>query len=202
MRRGGARDRRNRLLALRGYGTETATIATVQALGLAAGYLFLSLNQAVLGGTETLLFGTFLGVSRGQVLVLLLVALATLALIALTARPLLFATIDARRRAGARPAGARARRRVSAAAGPAVAATSQITGVLLVFALLVAPAAGAQLITMRPLAGLVLSVAFALADRVAGARSRLLLDLSGRLLHDDVRVRVVSDRAADPGGAH
>ncbi len=46
--------------------------------------------------------------------------------------------------------------------GLAVAATSQITGVLLVFALLVAPAAGAQLITMRPLAGLVLSVAFAL----------------------------------------
>ena len=54
--------------ARRGYGTETATIATVQVLGLAAGYLFLSLNNAVLGGTETLLFGTFLGVSRGQVL--------------------------------------------------------------------------------------------------------------------------------------
>jgi len=50
-----------------GYGTETATVATVQTLGLAAGYLFLSLNHAVLGGTETLLFGTFLGVSRGQV---------------------------------------------------------------------------------------------------------------------------------------
>ncbi len=39
--------------------------------GSAAGFLFLSLNHAVLGGPETLLFGTFLGVSRGQVLVLL-----------------------------------------------------------------------------------------------------------------------------------
>ena len=45
----------------------------------------------------------------------------------------------------------------------AVAATSQITGALLVFALLVAPAAAAQQLTMRPGAGLLLSVTFALA---------------------------------------
>jgi zinc/manganese transport system permease protein len=44
----------------------------------------------------------------------------------------------------------------------AVAATSQITGALLVFALLVAPPAAAQLVTARPLPGLALSVAFAL----------------------------------------
>src|SRR2546421_8959962 len=44
----------------RGYATETATIATVQTVGLAAGFLFLSLGNSVLGGTETLLFGTFL----------------------------------------------------------------------------------------------------------------------------------------------
>jgi zinc/manganese transport system permease protein len=44
----------------------------------------------------------------------------------------------------------------------AIAATSQITGALLVFALLVAPPVSAQLITMRPLAGLLLSVIFAL----------------------------------------
>jgi zinc/manganese transport system permease protein len=46
--------------------------------------------------------------------------------------------------------------------GLAVAATSQITGALLVFALLVAPPATAQLLTMRPIVGLLLSVAFAL----------------------------------------
>ena len=44
----------------------------------------------------------------------------------------------------------------------AIAATSQITGALLVFALLVAPPACAQQITLRPLAGLALSVVFAL----------------------------------------
>jgi zinc/manganese transport system permease protein len=145
----------------RGPGTETATIATVQTLGLAAGFLFLSLGNSVLGGTETLLFGTFLGVSRGQVLALLIVALTAIALTALAARPLLLETID--------PEAARARGLPVALldAGfllllaAAVAATSQITGALLVFALLVAPAAAAQQLTMRPGVGLALSVAFA-----------------------------------------
>jgi zinc/manganese transport system permease protein len=147
----------------RGDATETATIATVQTVGLAAGFLFLSLNNAVLGGTETLLFGTFLGVSRGQVLTLLIVAVAALLLIAVAARPLLLETID--------PEAAQARGLPVAVLdtafllvlAAAVAATSQITGALLVFALLVAPAAAAQELTMRPGLGLLLSVLFALA---------------------------------------
>jgi len=44
----------------------------------------------------------------------------------------------------------------------AVAATSQITGALLVFALLVAPPAAAQALTPRPGLSLVLSVSFSL----------------------------------------
>lgn len=154
--------RRARGSARRGYGTETATIATVQVLGLAAGYLFLSLDNAVLGGTETLLFGTFLGVSRSQVLALLIVAVVALVLVAIAARPLLLETIDSE--------AARARGLPVAlldtgfllVLAAAVAATSQITGALLVFALLVAPAAAAQQLTMRPGIGLLLSVTFAL----------------------------------------
>ena len=142
---------------------ETAAIGTVQAAGLAAGYLFLSLNQQVLGGPETLLFGTFLGVSRSQVLVLLAVAAGALLALAVCARPLLLAT--------ARPRGRRAPAECRSPPSTlgfllilaaAVAATSQITGALLVFALLVAPPAAAQQITMRPLPGLALSVVFAL----------------------------------------
>jgi zinc/manganese transport system permease protein len=132
-------------------------------MGLAAGYLFLSVNNAVLGGTETLLFGTFLGISRGQVLTLLVVAAIAVALVAISARPLLLETID--------PEAARARGIPVAVMdmgfllilAVAVAATSQITGALLVFALLVAPAAAAQQLTMRPGLGLILSVVFALA---------------------------------------
>ena len=154
--------RRARGSIRRTYGTETATIATVQVVGLAAGFLFLSLNNSVLGGTETLLFGTFLGISRGQVLVLLIVALVALALIGLAARPLLLETIDSE--------SARARGLPVAildtgfllVLAAAVAATSQITGALLVFALLVAPAAAAQQLSMRPGISLILSVLFAL----------------------------------------
>src|SRR5689334_2175222 len=47
--------------------------------------------------------------------------------------------------------------------GLAVAATAEITGALLVFALLVTPAATAQQITARPGPGLALSVGLALA---------------------------------------
>jgi zinc/manganese transport system permease protein len=146
----------------RAYSSETAVIGTIQTVGLAAGFLFLALNHTVLGGPETLLFGTFLGVTHNQVLGLLVVALAALALLALLSRPLLFATID-REVAAARGVPVKA---LDAAflliLGLAVAATSQITGALLVFALLVAPAASAQIITMRPAAGLLLSVALAL----------------------------------------
>jgi zinc/manganese transport system permease protein len=131
-------------------------------VGLAAGYLFLSLNNAVLGGTETLLFGTFLGVSRGQVLALLIVAVVALTLIAVAARPLLLETIDPEA-AGARglPVAILDTGFILVLAA-AVAATSQITGALLVFALLVAPAAAAQQLTMRPARGLLLSVALGL----------------------------------------
>jgi zinc/manganese transport system permease protein len=47
--------------------------------------------------------------------------------------------------------------------GLTVAATSQITGALLVFALLVTPAAAAQQLTARPLLGVTLATAIALA---------------------------------------
>jgi zinc/manganese transport system permease protein len=134
----------------------------VQSTGLAAGFLFLSLNHAVLGGPETLLFGTFLGISAGQVTALLVVALVVLALVAVVWRPLLFATVDA---PVARAQGVPVRALdlgFLLILALAVAATSQITGALLVFALLAAPPAAAQLLTNRPLMGLMLSVVLSL----------------------------------------
>ncbi len=141
---------------------ESAAIGVVQVSGLALGFLFLSLYSGVLEQLETLLFGTFLGIDRGQVLTLLLVALAVLGALALVGRPLLLASLD--------PEVARARgipvRALDACflliLGLAVAATSQITGALLVFALLVAPPAAAQALTPRPVLSLALSIVFAL----------------------------------------
>jgi zinc/manganese transport system permease protein len=144
-------------------GGESATIGTVQAFGLGLGFLFVGLYGGQLVGLESLLFGTFLGITAGQVLTLLWVAVAVFAVLALIGRPLLFASVDAGvARAAGVPTGL-----LDLAflllLGLAVAATAQITGALLVFALLVTPAATAQQLTARPGPGLALAIVLALA---------------------------------------
>jgi zinc/manganese transport system permease protein len=144
-------------------GQETAVTGAVQAFGLACGFLFLGLYQGVLGDYENLLFGSFLGITRGQVLLLAIVAATALALLAIIGRPLLFASVD---ETVARSRGVPVRPLAIAfllLLGLAIAATAQITGVLLVFALLVAPAATAQLITSRIGLSLVLTVVLGIA---------------------------------------
>jgi zinc/manganese transport system permease protein len=144
--------------AQRNRGEESAITGTVQALGLACGFLFLSLYHGVLANYESLLFGTFLGITRGQVLTLAIVAAVALALLAIIGRPLLFASLD---EGVARARGVPTRALglgFLTLLGLAVAETAQITGALLVFALLVAPPATAQLMTPRIGASLVLSV--------------------------------------------
>ncbi|HEY2768572.1 MAG TPA: metal ABC transporter permease [Solirubrobacteraceae bacterium] len=139
-----------------------AAIGTVGAGALAIGFVLLSVYGGVLENLESLLFGSIFGVTRGEVLTLAIVAVCTLACLAVLGRPLLFASVDGML-AGASgvPVGA-----VSTAflvlLGLAVAATAQITGILLVFALLVAPAAIARELTPRIALGLTLSVVFGL----------------------------------------
>jgi zinc/manganese transport system permease protein len=116
----------------------------------------------VLNGIDSLLFGTFLGITSRQVTVLLVVAAAAVALVVLAARPLFFASVDADvARAGGVPV-ALLGFAFLLVLGLSVAATSQITGALLVFALLVTPAATAHQLTARPALGIALSVAIAL----------------------------------------
>ena len=146
----------------RGRSGESAAVGVVQVAGLALGFLFLSLYSGVLEQLETLLFGTFLGIDRNQVLTLAIVAVVVLAALAVIGRPLVLSSLD--------PEAARARGLpvrlfdigFLLILGLTVAATSQITGALLVFALLVAPPAAAQALTPRPGLSLALSVVFAL----------------------------------------
>ena len=146
-----------------GRAGESAAIGTLQAFALGLGFLFVGLYGGQLAGLEALLFGTFLGITESQVVTLLCIAVVVLAALAVLGRPLLFASIDGSvARAGGVPT------RLLGVAfllllGLAVAATAQITGALLVFALLVTPAATAQLITARPGRGLALSVVLAFA---------------------------------------
>jgi zinc/manganese transport system permease protein len=145
------------------HSRESAATGTVQAFALGLGFLFVGLYHGLLNGIDALLFGTFLGISDSQVRTLVVVAAVALALLAFVGRPLLFASIDGD---VARAAGVPVRA-LSAGflllLGLTVAATSQITGALLVFALLVTPAAAAQQLTVRPLRGLLLTIAIGLA---------------------------------------
>jgi zinc/manganese transport system permease protein len=142
------------------YTHESAVIGTVQAFALACGALFVSLYGGFLNGLTGLLFGTFLGISDSQVATLLAVALVVLIVLTVIARPLFFATVD--------PDVARARgvpvRLLSTTflilLGCAAAEVSQITGALLVFALLVMPAAAAQQLTARPVLSFALTILF------------------------------------------
>ncbi|HEX6461614.1 MAG TPA: metal ABC transporter permease [Thermoleophilaceae bacterium] len=141
---------------------ESAAIGSVQALALGLGFLFVSLYHGLLTELNSLLFGTFLGITDTQVLVLLGVGAGVLLMLALVARPLLFASVDADvARAGGVPVAALSTVFLMML-GLAVAATSQITGALLVFALLVTPPATAQLITPHPGRSFALSVVIAL----------------------------------------
>jgi zinc/manganese transport system permease protein len=146
----------------RQFSEESAAVGTVQAFGLACGFLFVALYNGFLNGVNSLLFGTFLGITNGQVWTLLIVGLAALAVLGLIGRPLLFGSVDpdvaAARGVRVRGLGVA----FLVLLGVAVAEASQITGSLLVFALLVMPPATAQRFTARPGLGLALSAVIGL----------------------------------------
>ena len=141
-------------------------IGTLFAWVMGLGALFLTLytttrstSNAVLG--IAVLFGSILGLQPAQAATAAVAGLATsLALLAIC-RPLLFSSMDPEV-AAARgvPTGA-----VSAIfmvlAAATVAESVQAVGALLIFALMVTPAAAAQRLTPRPYAGLALSAGLA-----------------------------------------
>lgn len=149
------------LLGRRVYGRDVA-IGIVLALALGLGSLFLSLYPREASETTAILFGEIFGITSQAVVITLVAGGCTgLALIALY-RPLLFASID--------PEVAEARgvpvRLLSigfmVVLAFAVSVSVQVVGVLLIFALLVAPAAIAQRISHRPGRALLMSMALAL----------------------------------------
>ena len=166
------------LAVLRGGGTEggsseggsseSAATGVVQAFLLACGYLFTALYKGLLEGPQSLLFGSFLGITADQVTVLAAAGAAVLAVLAAIGRPLLFASVDPQV-AAARGVPVRALSTVFLVLlGAATAEAAQITGALLVFALLVLPAATARQLTARPGPGVALAVAIGFTVTWAG----------------------------------
>ncbi|MCQ8278449.1 metal ABC transporter permease [Acetobacteraceae bacterium KSS8] len=150
------------LLGERLAGRDVA-IGLVLALSLGLGLLFLHFFTAYASQATALLFGNVFGVDRPTLLTLAGLGLVTLAGLAAIARPLLFASLQ--------PELAEARgvpvRLVSVLflglVALATAGCAQIIGVLLVFTLMVAPAATAQRLSGRLGIGVGMALSAALA---------------------------------------
>jgi zinc/manganese transport system permease protein len=143
-------------------------IGIVLAWTLGLGVLFLSLYTGYATEAYALLFGEILGISQRDVQITLVAGIVTLLALGTLYRPLLFASLD-EDVAEARGVPVRF---LSIAfmllLALAVAEAVQVVGVLLIFALLVTPAAIAERLTARPPVALALSVLLALLFTWAG----------------------------------
>jgi zinc/manganese transport system permease protein len=143
-------------------------IGVVLSLSLGTGLLFLHFFTAYATQATALLFGNVLGVDHDTLAILLGLGLVCLSAIALMLRPLVFATLQ--------PELAEAKgislRFVSviflAVVALATAACAQIVGVLLVFTLMVGPAAAAQNLTTRLGRGVAIAAVLALLQAWGG----------------------------------
>jgi len=138
------------------------TIGIVLAWALGLGVLFLSLYRGFATEAYALLFGQILGISTADVEVTLAAGVVTLAALVAVYRPLLFSSVD-EELASAKGVPVTALS-IGFMAILAVAVTEavQVVGVLLIFALIVTPAAIAVRFSSRPPVAIVLGIALAL----------------------------------------
>jgi zinc/manganese transport system permease protein len=144
-------------------------VGAVLTASLALGFLFVHLSTAeYASNVYNVLFGNVLGIDDADVTVIAWSTVLLIGVLFLIARPLFFASIDPD---------------VAAAHGVPVRALSfgflvllalevavavQVVGVLLIFALLVTPAAIAQYVTTRPAVAVLVAIALALLFTWAG----------------------------------
>lgn len=142
-------------------GRDVAIGATL-AFSLALGSLFLTISTKLAGEATNILFGNILAISPDDVRFVIGFSCISLVALGVMYRPLLFASVD--------PEIAEARglpvRGLGIAfmvlLGFAVATAVQVVGVLLIFAMLILPAASAQQFTARPGRAILWSVVIAI----------------------------------------
>jgi zinc/manganese transport system permease protein len=143
-------------------------IGMILSLALGLGLLFLHFFTSYASQAAALLFGNVLGVDRQAVMWLAILAALSLAALGVVSRPLIFASLQSEL-AEARGAPLQL---ISTAflmiVAVAVAECAQIVGVLLVFTLMVGPAASALAFTRRLWGAVALAVALALFEAWGG----------------------------------
>jgi zinc/manganese transport system permease protein len=151
-------------------------IGIVLAFALGLGALFISFYGGNSNEAISILFGQILGVSSGDVALTALIGVVTLVLVAAMYRPLLFSSVD-EDVAQARRVPVRA---LSVAfmttVALAVAVSVQVVGVLLIFALIVTPAAVAERVSRSPGQALAVGVVVALLSTWVGLAISFYVD--------------------------
>jgi zinc/manganese transport system permease protein len=164
------------LLGRRVADREVAT-GTVLAFATGLGVLFASLASANASTTTSVLFGNLLAVSDDELVVFALFTVAVAIVLALIGRPLVFASVD--------PAVAEARGVPVRALGVTfvvllaltITMAVQVVGTLLLFGLVVTPAAAALRLTARPARVAAIAVAIALLSVWVGLVLAAMVDL-------------------------
>jgi zinc/manganese transport system permease protein len=191
----------------RRVGDREIATGTILALATGLGVLFASLASANASTTTSVLFGNLLAISRTQVTVFAVVTAVVAVALAVLARPLVFASVD--------PAVAEARGVPVRALGIAfvvllaltITMAVQVVGTLLLFSLVVTPAATALRLTARPGRVAAIAVAVALVSVWAGLVLSALVDLPPSFFIVSVTVvlwlaaRAASGRRAPAGDA-
>lgn len=145
-----------------------SAIGVVLAFGLGLAVLFIHLYPGRAGTSFALLTGQIVGVGYSGLALLAVVTVVVIAVLAISFRPLLFATADPEV-AAARGVPVRTLGIVFAALVGIVAAQGvQIVGALLVMSLLITPAAAAARVFSSPLTTIAASVIFAETAAVGG----------------------------------
>lgn len=187
------------------------TIGVVMTAALGLGFLFLSLYSGYAARVYGILFGSILGISASAVRVSAAASAASLGVLALLYRPLLFSTFD--------PELARARGVPTlflsvvflVLLGLIVSTAVQLMGALLLFTLMVGPAATATRLVKSPPAAIGLSVALGLlyvwAGILAAALTKVLpvsfcIATLSFLVYLPVRLFFGPRAAASPPRAH
>ena len=144
------------------------TIGLVMAWSLGLGLLFTYLYQGAANLAIGILFGQIFGITTQDVTVTLVAGTVTVLLVIAIYRPLLFATLD-EEVAEAKGVPVRGLSIVfMVILAVAVSEAVQVVGVLLIFALIVAPAAIAERFTTRPSRGVLVSAVLAVLFTWAG----------------------------------
>lgn len=151
-------------------------VGMILSFALGLGVLFLRIYSSSATETVGVLFGSILSVTQADVILSLVLGIGVLISLIIIFRPLLFASIDPEVAEGRGVPVQLISIIFMLLLAVTVAEAIQVVGILLVFALIIAPAASAQHLARKPLSAIILSVIFALLFTWGG----LMLSLLGR----------------------